>query len=243
MAGNLEGLITQLGLGEYSSVLHGVAKPSIELIDSGDAITPGCSKFGGSPDVPVGFEWLRHDKGDYRFLGQMNLAEIPSTSFALPASGLLSFFYQHDDEGEAFWRDPDFVRVFHFESGDGLVNTPPPETVRFGDAVRIEFEPGVDVPPWDSEKMEQCALDESQEDAYWELRCQLHPSDRYLFGFPFNTTLAYDPTPGDGWMSLLTLNSSDRMGWCWHDEDWLVTFVEEHRLRVADFSEIRADAG
>jgi hypothetical protein len=72
---------------------------------------------------------------------------------------------------------------------------------------------------------------------------QLHPSERYLLGYPFNMTLAYDPTPGADWRSLLTVSSDDDLEWHWHDGDWLVTFIEEQRLRAGDFSQIRADAG
>jgi hypothetical protein len=65
----------------------------------------------------------------------------------------------------------------------------------------------------------------------------------YLLGYPFNTTLAYDPTPGPEWRSLLTLSSDDELEWCWHDGDWLVTFIEQQRLHAGDFSQIKSDAG
>jgi hypothetical protein len=101
------------------------------------------------------------------------------------------------------------------------------------------------VPPWPCSNSDANTwpISESQQDAYWELRCLLHPSRRYLFGYPFNTTLAYDPTPGPEWQSLLTLSSDDDLDWCWHDGDWLVTFIEEQRFSVGDFSRIMADAG
>ncbi len=62
-------------------------------------------------------------------------------------------------------------------------------------------------------------------------------------GYPHNNTLAFDPTPGPGWRSLLTLGSDDDLEWCWHDGDWLVTFIEETRLRAGDFSLIKSVAG
>jgi hypothetical protein len=58
-----------------------------------------------------------------------------------------------------------------------------------------------------------------------------------------NTTLAYDPTPGPDWRSLLTVSSDDELEWFWHDRDWLVTFIERQKLYSGDFSQIRADAG
>ncbi|MGL4422095.1 MAG: hypothetical protein ACRCZF_15615 [Gemmataceae bacterium] len=42
---------------------------------------------------------------------------------------------------------------------------------------------------------------------------------------------------------MLTLNSDDDLEWSWHDGDWLMTFIEEQRLRAGDFSQIRSDAG
>ena len=71
----------------------------------------------------------------------------------------------------------------------------------------------------------------------------LHPGRRYMLGYPLNTTLAYDPTPGPGWSSLLTLDSDDDLEWCWHDGDWLVTFFNDQQALAGDFSDIRADAG
>jgi hypothetical protein len=103
------------------------------------------------------------------------------------------------------------------------------------------------VPTWprarDKAAAKKWPLSASQRDAYWELRLRLHPSQRYCLGYPFNTSLGYDPTPGPEWRSLLTLGSDDDLGWCWHDGDWLVTFIEEKRLRAGDFSQIRSDAG
>jgi hypothetical protein len=92
-----------------------------------------------------------------------------------------------------------------------------------------KFQLGADVPPWpwDASARKKWPISESQRDAYWKLRLRLHPSRRYRLGYPFNTTLAYDPTPGPGWRSLLTLSSDDKLEWCWHDGDWLVTFIEE----------------
>jgi hypothetical protein len=39
------------------------------------------------------------------------------------------------------------------------------------------------------------------------------------------------------------VGSDDDLEWCWHDGDWLVTFIERERLAAADFATIKADAG
>lgn len=241
----LTDLLEELGLQDHSEYLRGVARPSVELLPS-DASPASCgSHFNGSPDLPRGFEWPQHDRGPYRFIGQINLAELPTGAHDLPTTGLLSCFYAHDEHGESFWQDPDYVRVYRFDSGNPLETREPPHAVRFGSSRSLRLQLGVDVPPWPWTAQGRSAwpLDESLEDAYWELRARIHSSGRYLLGYPFNTTLAYDPTPGPEWSSLLTLSSSDELDWSWHDGDWLVTFIERERLLASDFSKIQADAG
>lgn len=129
--------------------------------------------------------------------------------------------------------------------GPRLSSARPVEPAPKHRASTIEFELGADVPPWpcDESARKTWPISDSHRDAYWELRLRLHPSRRYLLGYPFNTTLAYDPTPGADWRSLLTVSSDDELEWFWHDGDWLVTFVEQQRLRAGDFSQIKADAG
>ena len=69
------------------------------------------------------------------------------------------------------------------------------------------------------------------------------PDEAYLLGYPGVSTLAYDPTPGPGWTSLLTLTSMKELDWCWHDGDFLHIFIERERLARADFTRLASDAG
>jgi hypothetical protein len=245
MAAYLTSYVSELGLGEHQEYLLGMARPSVEILTAKARVTKGCSKFGGAPDLPADFEWPQHKLGPYRFIGQINLADIPIGSHALPTDGLLSFFYAHDEDGESFWGDPDYVRAYRFDKPDALKPVKPPAAVRLGSTEAIKSQLGADVPPWpwDESAAKKWPISEDQRDAYWELRLRLHPSRRYLLGYPLNTTLAYDPTPGPEWRSLLTLRSDEELEWCWHDGDWLVTFIEEQRLRAGDFSQIKSDAG
>lgn len=51
------------------------------------------------------------------------------------------------------------------------------------------------------------------------------------------------PTTTTASRSGVIPTSDNEFAWCWHDGDWLVTFIEDHRLRGGDFSQIKADAG
>ncbi|HEX4613158.1 MAG TPA: YwqG family protein [Urbifossiella sp.] len=245
MAADLASYVSEHGLGEHREYLQGIARPSIEILTAKARPAKGCSKFGGAPDLPTDFEWPQHKLGPYRFIGQINISDIPKGPHVLPNGSLLSFFYAHDENGESFWGDPDYVRVYRFDKPDALKPVAPPPAVSLGSTVTLKFQLGADVPPWpwDESAAKKWPISEDKRTAYWELRCRLHPSGRYLLGYPFNSTLAYDPTPGPDWRSLLTLSSDDELEWCWHDSDWLVTFIEDLRLRAGDFSEIKSDAG
>lgn len=78
---------------------------------------------------------------------------------------------------------------------------------------------------------------------FCELTDALKARNEYLLGYPSFYTLAYDPTPGPEWVSLLTLSSLDQFGWCWHDGDKLMVFIESDRLAKQDFSNLKSDAG
>ena len=245
MTASLASYIDELGLDEHRDYLLGIARPSVEIITVTAPITQGCSKLGGSPDLPVGFQWPSHQHGMYRFIGQVNLADVPGGRHGLPGSGLLSFFCAHDDDGESFWGAPDYVIALRFEEVHELQPVRPPTAVGRGATCAVKFQAGADVPPWpwDAAVVAKWPISKPQRDAYARLRRRLHPSGRYLMGYPLNSSLAYDPTPGPTWRSLLTLSSDGKLEWCWHDGDWLVAFIETHRLHAGDFSMIKADAG
>jgi hypothetical protein len=245
MAADLNEHLKDLGLEGHCEFLSSLARPSIEFVTADTPVAKGGSKFGGPPDLPADFAWPHHELGPHRFIGQINLADVPQGGHGLPAAGLLSFFYAHDEDGEAFPGSPSYVRAYRFDETDALRSVEPPAAVRLGSTCAVTLQPGIDVPPWpwSDSGAKSWPIDESRRDAYWELRCRLHAGPGYLLGYPFNTTLAYDPTPGPEWRSLLTLSSDDDLEWCWGDGDWLVTFIEEQRLRAGDFSRIQADAG
>lgn len=163
----------------------------------------------------------------------------------MPSTGLLSFFYAEDDTGESMWSDPDYVRVFRFDDLTSLQSVEPPAAVGAGSTCVVSFQLGADVPPWpwDPAAATQWPIRDDEDMSYLELRESLHPTGRYLMGFPIDSSLAYDPTPSPEWRSLLTMRSDEDLKCCWNDDGWLMTFIEDRLLRAGDFSHINADAG
>jgi uncharacterized protein YwqG len=245
MSDDLAREIAAAGFNKHLAFLMNVAKPSVNLLETEGAAIIGGSKFGGSPDLPADFEWPEGEFGPYRFLGQFNFKEIPDgPSMGLPADGLLSLFFVWDEDGHAFWRDPHYVRGFRFDPSVPLKSIEPPSIVAVGKCERIECSPGWSLPKWpDLMSKRAWPIEKELREPYDDLLTRLRPTGRYLLGHPYNPTLAYDPEPGPAWRTLLTLVSDHDMWWEWHDSDWLVTFVEDDRLRASDFAEIKADAG
>lgn len=53
--------LARLGLSDYATELCPFGHPEIGLIPNAEAsLTPGCSKLGGTPDLPPDFEWPTH---------------------------------------------------------------------------------------------------------------------------------------------------------------------------------------
>jgi hypothetical protein len=242
---DLASCISEFGLDDHRAYLLGVARPAIEILTAETPVTPGCSKFNGTPDLPAGFEWPHHSLGPHRFFCQINLADVPSGPHGLPEDGLLSLFYAYDYHQEAWPGDPGYVRVYWFRDIETLTPVEPPASVSLGATATLAFRLGADVPawPWDDPDLAAWPIDESLHDAYDELRLRLNPTGRYLLGYPPVTTMAYDPMPGPEWRELLTVPSNETLTWIWLDAYQLLTFIEERRLRAGDFSQIVAEAG
>ena len=115
--------------------IRGAAQDCIEiyLIVPEASHTVGGSRLGGLSDAPAGWSWPRDEVSpDYRleFLGQLNLADLPSVkSGTLPRRGLLSFFAAMG--GPAYNLDH---QVFLFDEGTALERcAPPPDSERCHD--------------------------------------------------------------------------------------------------------------
>ncbi|MEH1829772.1 MAG: DUF1963 domain-containing protein [Nostoc sp.] len=84
-------MFEQTPIALHQDYLCRVLRPAIEIIRSDSEMDLVRSRYGGSPDLPEGFEWPTHQLGFYRFLGQFNFAEIPVVNASLPDCGLSLF--------------------------------------------------------------------------------------------------------------------------------------------------------
>ena len=73
------------------------------LVSNGNETDIGSSKFGGTPDLPVGTEWPKYKNHSMVFFAQINLKEIADLhqDSLLPKTGILYFFsYFENPENE-----------------------------------------------------------------------------------------------------------------------------------------------
>jgi len=93
----------------------------------------GASKLGGRPDLPRNFVWPTNKGRPLDFLLQINLAEAQQhdSQGILPASGLLTFLYDLDDQPWGY--DPADLDGFR------VIHTPDPSALQSHDVPHNEF--------------------------------------------------------------------------------------------------------
>ena len=224
-------------LSPHRAYLEALIKPSVDILLSTIEAKNHESRFGGSPFVPEQFVWPTHEIGEYKFLGQINFSEIEDCPEGLPCQGLLSLFYAFDEDGEIFWGDDGYVLAYYWPNLEGLVLFP--ETCAVPEAKKILLRAGKEIPRH-KELRDDWPFDTG---VLSELRELKGSTEDYLLGYPSFYTLGYDPTPGNDWISLMTLSSHEEFDWCWHDGDKLMVFIEKSRLKNNDFSCLKVDAG
>ncbi|KAF0813029.1 hypothetical protein IGB42_02425 [Andreprevotia sp. IGB-42] len=229
-------------LAPHADYLLGIARPCVNIELAGQTTAAAVSRFGGQPCVPAGFQWPSHPAGRYRFLGQINFAEIADAPSLLPRSGLLALFYAEDVDGdEVFWQDEGYVQGFYWPDHADHVLMPCPT----GDDIpawQITLQSGVDLPLFDVLRDDWPEDPEMLTDGICDIVRGGDVIHNYLLGYPSYCTLCYDPAP-PGWISLLTVFSLPELQWCWHDGDKLMVFIEPDKLQRADFSHLKSDAG
>ncbi len=101
--------LTSAGLARVSAELAALARPSILLTTTPEdqgKLAVGASRFGGLPDLPIGTAWPILNGVAMSFVGQIRLEDARpfDANHQLPASGLLSFFY--DARQQTYGADP-----------------------------------------------------------------------------------------------------------------------------------------
>jgi hypothetical protein len=225
--------------------VRSVMRPVFRIERSTGPASAGRSRFGGGPDLPRGTEWPRHVGGPYRFIAQLNFAELGAPTCGLPERGLLTLFAADDESEAVFWNDPGYLRAIFTPDPAHLERVDPPKEVDRGGSAVIRFTAGVDVPHAKDQRTDwpDAALPSALA-AWWRGDVTGgSPTGSYLLGYPGVSSLAYDPTPGPAWLSLLTLATDDALDWYWHDGDYLHVAIERERLAQQDFSHLASDAG
>jgi uncharacterized protein YwqG len=132
----------------------------------------GSSKIGGQPDLPNDFGWPDWNGKHLGFIAQVNLKDVAELNVdpALPKSGVLSFFYEADEQPWGF--DPTHkgsARVLYF-SAENLTRRPFPEILskyaKF-DVCRVHFQEQVTLPPAGSAEVESLELTRGPDRYEW----------------------------------------------------------------------------
>lgn len=167
--------LVQKGLADHADALLDLMESSVRFESraaSDHDIPAGSSKLGGSPDLPEGVQWPTFRGRPQSFIAQVNLSEVRRLpgGEVLPASGLLSFFY---DCEQSIWgfdpADRDGWTVLFRPVGETLHRTPLPEGLpdngRYP-ACRLVPRSELTFAPWESADVAAVGLTRDQLFAY-----------------------------------------------------------------------------
>jgi len=135
MPQSLEELLVASGTSrETARKLGTLALPAVRLssrrVAQESDVPIGASRLGGRPDLKPGFSWPSWKDRPLSFVGQVNLADVARYPFCsrLPPSGLLSFFYDQDQQTWGFDPKDRGSWLVHFEPDPSLLERcAPPE--------------------------------------------------------------------------------------------------------------------
>ena len=111
----------RLELGERADALAEIARESIRLTPFDGPVDDFGTHLGGRPAVPTDFEWPLWKERPLAFIGQFRLDDLGriARAFGLPEAGLLSFFYEAEEQPWGFDPgDAGGARVFWFPAGE-----------------------------------------------------------------------------------------------------------------------------
>ncbi|GGH68455.1 hypothetical protein GCM10007362_02480 [Saccharibacillus endophyticus] len=130
-------MIEESGLERIADPIRNAALLSNRMITSAvDAaeVPTGRSRIGGRPDLPHEAQWPTYQGKPLSFIAQIRLEEVPWKPEDLPEKGLLSFFYNADDQPWGY--DPEEAgqwRVLYHAEADKLERRSLPDGLKQSD--------------------------------------------------------------------------------------------------------------
>jgi hypothetical protein len=255
MAEHLERILESRGFGSTARSISLLGQSGVKIISvlaDEKLIPPGVSKFGGTPHVPIDFEWpIAMTGAPLSFLAQINFAEFGPFQWMgwkvpVPESGVVSFFV---DLTKSNKNSP--FKVFHFPDAKILVRWEDPfaidsPAIRLAatGAERIDLK-ATSFPPRSLAFRQFLSLPMSSESPLHDLNLSPRVSSEYrsfalkhnqqegthqMLGWPWGS----EPAP-PGNALLLQLGNDRSLGWTWN-EGLPQFFVPE-----TDFAESRFD--
>ncbi len=176
------------GIEEHLEFLNSLRIPAIAISASAEA---KLSRVGGLPSLPDGVPWPEWKDKPLAFLCQIDLTEIPEACErqGLPASGMLYFFYNQEQETWGFDpKDKGSWQVVHASAPSDAPRAAPDGLGK--DYVYTEkpvtFTPVETYPDWQDDRVGGLNLNDSQGDQYIELCSGVFQDNptHHLFGYP-----------------------------------------------------------
>jgi uncharacterized protein YwqG len=262
----LHKLLALAGLIRVSEQIEHVALPSIRLVaqrEDETQLRPGTTKFGGSPDLPLGLSWPECNGSPIPFVAQINLSDVAlyDTEHLLPLSGLLSFFFDVDAFFETWPRDRTTWSVFYDRSPlSAFQRVAIPERVakkkRYGPSA-VTCSPEITLPDYsqyDSMSLKRLGLSDEltaeEEKAYYSIQSQLAGKTETKRHIPLHRLLGHaDPVqwdmhgelPGESadWRLLFQMDSDSIPNTNWGDTGRIYYWIRTKDLQECDFSQVQ----
>lgn len=168
--------VLQSRLPHQAKALFALAKPAISISAAetqADQPGIGTSRFGGLPDVPVGFKWPKRGRRPLTFLAQIVLSEIAAYQVdeALPKEGCIWFFYDFEEQPWGLEpSDCEGWRVFYGRASEtALKRAALPRGLDQGDVLpesKLTFRSCTTLPAAASQEIEALKLSEAEAATY-----------------------------------------------------------------------------
>lgn len=203
--GEIEQAFLKAGLKKRLPIIEQLTRTSVRLLTTPvdeNTLTPGISKIGGHPDLPMDVQWPELKGQPQSFLAQIRLADLQpfDSDDLLPHRGMLWFFYDASQEtyGEqpadrAGWRI-----FFKADASPGVQRRPAPQTLpgeslfpacelTLTSELTLALQPELELPAG--------TWSEAEQQAYEQVLDMLHPPEERAL--PHHRLLGYPDTIQD----------------------------------------------